>query len=1120
MATETKLPTVRVSNIPQTIVADDLLRFLELQIGDDTVFAVEIPTVHNRWMPRSSGRVQFTSLDAKARALLLSSQNRLLFKSHNLRLSEAYDDIIPRPVDARNRIEGAVLSVGFPAGEEGRLCAVERWDGIRCWIMEERKRMELWVSHNCECYKVEVRFEDVVETIGCCTNGSSELNACVIRLKYGPKIYQKVSGPNIDPKFRADRYHFSKEDFNFIWVRTADFSGIRSIGQATCFCLELGQGSMVSDIFSSFPFYKESPKNMTIEEGKMFASALEVVPLVNSDLGKNLLYEILFRLNSLVHTQKISLFAASKMELINILGSLSVETATMILHKLNQQSSVCYDPVSFVKTQLHSLVRNMIQPPMSSYKRLIDDNIMSCHRAYVTPSRIYLLGPELEKANYVVKHFAEHASDFMRVTFVEEDWSKLPANALSVSVKKGFFAKPFRTKIYHRILSILKEGITIGSKRFEFLAFSASQLRGGSVWMFSSNEKVKADDIRDWMGCFKKIRSVSKCAARMGQLFSASRQTIVVPAQDVEHIPDVEVTTDGIDYCFSDGIGKISKAFARQVAQKCDLDHTPSAFQIRYGGYKGVIAVDRKSFRKLSLRNSMLKFDSTNRMLNITRWTESMPCFLNREIICLLSTLGIEDSVFEAMQEGHLSIIGKMLEDRNAALDVLHKLGGENSKNMLVKMLMQGYGPNSEPFLSMMLRVNCESQLLELKSRCRILVPKGRILIGCLDEDGNLEYGQVYVRVTLTKAELESRDQSFFRNVDEKTSIVIGKVVVTKNPCLHPGDVRVLEAVYEVGLEGKEFLDCIVFPKKGERPHPNECSGGDLDGDQFFVSWDEKLIPSQTDPPMNYAGSRPRIMDHEVKLEEIHKFVVDYMINDTLGVISTAHLIHADHDPEKARSEKCLQLANLHSMAVDFAKTGVPAEMPFDLKPRAFPDFLERSGRSTYISDSVFGKLYRAVKNFLAQRKLGETAEVKYDSTLEVNGLEAFLETAKIHRDKYAGKLSELMKYYEVETEEEILTGTLRNRETYLQRDRRKYDDMKDRIMLSVKDLQREAKGWFEESCGGGDEERRKLASAWYYVTYHPTNLVDRVNFVSFPWIVGDTLLGIKAENAPRNDVA
>jgi len=50
------------------------------------------------------------------------------------------------------------------------------------------------------------------------------------------------------------------------------------------------------------------------------------------------------------------------------------------------------------------------------------------------------------------------------------------------------------------------------------------------------------------------------------------------------------------------------------------------------------------------------------------------------------------------------------------------------------------------------------------------------------------------------------------------------------------------------------------------------------------------------------------------------------MIKDTLGAISTAHLVHVDREPDKARSKKCLELVGLHSMAVDFAKTGAPAE--------------------------------------------------------------------------------------------------------------------------------------------------------------------------------------------------
>jgi RNA-dependent RNA polymerase len=62
-------------------------------------------------------------------------------------------------------------------------------------------------------------------------------------------------------------------------------------------------------------------------------------------------------------------------------------------------------------------------------------------------------------------------------------------------------------------------------------------------------------------------------------------------------------------YVFSDGIGKISFELARSVAKKCDYDPMPSAFQIRYGGYKGVVAVDPNSSVKLSLRKSMHKYD-------------------------------------------------------------------------------------------------------------------------------------------------------------------------------------------------------------------------------------------------------------------------------------------------------------------------------------------------------------------------------------------------------------------------------------------------------------------------------------------------------------------------------
>lgn len=242
------------------------------------------------------------------------------------------------------------------------------------------------------------------------------------------------------------------------------------------------------------------------------------------------------------------------------------------------------------------------------------------------------------------------------------------------------------------------------------------------------------------------------------------------------------------------------------------------------------------------------------------------------------------------------------------------------------------------------------------------------------------------------------------------------------------------------------------------------------------------------------------------------------MINDTLGAISTAHLVHADREPEKALSPQCLQLANLHSMAVDFAKTGAPAEMPRFLKPREFPDFMERWDKPMYTSQGALGKLYRANIAFGLSRKSSYVFSAKfvqdaYDPDLVIDGYEALLETAQRHKERYLDEVKTLLKYYEAETEDELLSGNIRHKSVYLQRDNRRYTELRDRILVSIKSLQKEARGWFEEICREG-VVKQQLASAWYYVTYHPTYCEGSANCLGFPWILGDILLDIKSSNS------
>ena len=329
--------------------------------------------------------------------------------------------------------------------------------------------------------------------------------------------------------------------------------------------------------------------------------------------------------------------------------------------------STCLNPTDWLSAEYSKIYKLrytlQISPQISP-----DDGLVYVHRVQVTSAKVYFYGPEINVSNRVVRHFCADIDNFLRVSFVDEDFEKLHSVDLSSrSSSRNNDAR--RTSLYNRVLSVLSNGISIGDKRFEFLAFSSSQLRDNSTWMFASHQGLTASDIRKWMGDFRNIRNVAKYAARLGQSFSSSTETLKVYNYEVEEIPDI---TNGTKYIFSDGVGKISADFAMEVAIKCKLKcFAPSVFQIRYGGYKGIVAVDPRSNWKLSLRKSMLKFQSENITLDVLACSKYQPYFLNRQLITLLSTLGVGDSVFELKQEEAVRQLNSMVTEPQAAIKAI-----------------------------------------------------------------------------------------------------------------------------------------------------------------------------------------------------------------------------------------------------------------------------------------------------------------------------------------------------------------------------------------------------------------------------------------------------------------
>ncbi|KAL3502022.1 hypothetical protein ACH5RR_036471 [Cinchona calisaya] len=253
-------------------------------------------------------------------------------------------------------------------------------------------------------------------------------------------------------------------------------------------------------------------------------------------------------------------------------------------------------------------------------------------------------------------------------------------------------------------------------------------------------------------------------------------------------------------------------------------------------------------------------------------------------------------------------------------------------------------------------------------------------------------------------------------------------------------------------------------------------------------------------------------------IQEIEEYFTNYIVNYSLGIIANAHTVFADQEPSKAMSEPCLKLARLFSIAVDFPKTGVPAVIPSDLRVKEYPDFMEKPDKTTYESKNVIGKLFREVKDIAPHTSsirsfTREVARKSYDPELEVDGFEDYINEAFEYKSEYDYKLGNLIDYYGIKTEAEILSGGIMKMSKAFHR--RKGAEV---VGMAVRSLRNEARTWFNKNGSESDDVYAK-ASAWYHVTYHPrywgcyNEGMNRAHYISFPWCVYDELIQIKKSN-------
>ena len=520
---------------------------------------------------------------------------------------------------------------------------------------------------------------------------------------------------------------------------------------------------------------------------------------------------------------------------------------------------------------------------MSWEARLPDGHVMM-DRIVLTPSRLLPEESLPVKSNRLLREYSSRYH-FVYVTFRDEQGQRIYDDDV------------FR----NRFMVMLKDGFRMCGKQYTYLFSSASQLRE-AMGVFVAGGKEDVETIRrtlipDLTSCGK---GPAKILSRLGLFCTADFDYSLLNIDDVEfNFPDIKTPKGEL---LTDGSGFILNSFLDSLSIHASL------IQVRVYGCKGTFlsmpSLGSSGDKKIQIRVSMQKCESPHNTLCVVKEAGYNPLRLNREIINLLCSFqgegkaggdwsphqALVDLVDDAL-EGSVEILLK----QSAAKLALEKFFPDG---MIEKLTSSGVNLLTEPLWLSLLRRIYDQETLSLRRKTHIPLKKGCLLMGAPDPLGLLQDGQIFARIRRpTTTQSDDDDGGSFEIDSEGYEVITGTVIIYRNPCLDPGDVRILEAVDMPELYNWKNVVLLPAAESCQRSIAAECSGGDLDGDQFAIIWDRRLIPPKHREfdPVDYGVVLTKAQkEAKPSAPSEEEFVASTMCNSFLGKIANSHLAISD----------------------------------------------------------------------------------------------------------------------------------------------------------------------------------------------------------------------------------
>ena len=188
-------------------------------------------------------------------------------------------------------------------------------------------------------------------------------------------------------------------------------------------------------------------------------------------------YQIAFRVHAILCKRLIA--PATLLDLVptleQIIQDLECDEVINILKHFGQligepeQGMANWNPREFLEDCINNRATTVARRVVSREEAA---RLFECYHVTITPTSQLLSGPIPETSNRVLRWYPDYQDHFLRVDFVEEDGNNLRVDR-EVNTPKF---------VQERFGGVLKHGIKVAGRRFEFLAYSQSALREHAVW--------------------------------------------------------------------------------------------------------------------------------------------------------------------------------------------------------------------------------------------------------------------------------------------------------------------------------------------------------------------------------------------------------------------------------------------------------------------------------------------------------------------------------------------------------------------------------------------------------------------------------------------------------------